>query len=64
MRLIMRTDPVRIVASGGQDVNHLAETYNGQQSDILDNAYVIVEVRGRAPCRQHPVGAMKARHRH
>lgn len=38
-----RSRPVRVMASGAQDVNHLDETYGGEQSDILDNAYVIVE---------------------
>jgi predicted dehydrogenase len=31
------------MASGGQDVNHLDERYDGEVPDILDNAYVIVE---------------------
>jgi myo-inositol 2-dehydrogenase / D-chiro-inositol 1-dehydrogenase len=39
--------PVRVIASGGQSVNHLSETYPGNPAgdtpDILDNAYVIVE---------------------
>jgi myo-inositol 2-dehydrogenase / D-chiro-inositol 1-dehydrogenase len=35
--------PVRVVASGGQDVNHLDEVYDGAVPDVLDNAYVIVE---------------------
>ena len=35
--------PVRVIASGGQDVNHLGESYDGETPDILDNAYVIVE---------------------
>lgn len=43
MRYILQDEPVRILASGGQDVNHLDERYNGQTPDILDNAYVIVE---------------------
>jgi len=38
-----RSRPVRVFASGGQDVNHLDEVYDGERSDILDNAYVIVE---------------------
>jgi myo-inositol 2-dehydrogenase/D-chiro-inositol 1-dehydrogenase len=38
-----RSRPVRVMASGGQDVNHLDEVYNGERSDIMDNAYVIVE---------------------
>ena len=43
MRLILKSDPVRVMASGGQDVNHLDEVYAGQTSDIWDNAYVIVD---------------------
>jgi predicted dehydrogenase len=31
------------MASGGQDVNHLDEWYDGERSDILDNAFVIVD---------------------
>ncbi len=38
-----RSRPVRVMASGSQDVNHLDEVYDGERSDILDNAYVIVE---------------------
>jgi predicted dehydrogenase len=43
MRLILRSDPVRIMASGGQAVNHKDESYGGQTPDIWDNAYVIVD---------------------
>ena len=43
MNLAVGSRPVRVMASGGQDVNHLDEVYNGERSDILDNAYVIVE---------------------
>ena len=43
MNLAVGSRPVRVMASGGQDVNHLEEVYNGERSDILDNAYVIVE---------------------
>lgn len=43
MRHITHSEPVRIYASGGQDVNHLDERYNGETPDILDNAYVIVD---------------------
>ncbi len=46
MRFIIQKEPVRIYASGGQDVNHLDEIYDGEQSDILDNAYVIVDFEG------------------
>ena len=43
MRLILKSDPVRVMASAGQDANHLDERYDGQQPDILDNGYVIVD---------------------
>jgi predicted dehydrogenase len=43
MNLIAQSRPVRVMASGAQDVNHLDEIYDGERSDILDNAYVIVE---------------------
>jgi predicted dehydrogenase len=48
MRLILRDNPVRIMASGGQDVNHRDEVYEGHPSDIWDNAYVIVDFAGGA----------------
>lgn len=43
MNLIVDAPPRRVYASGGQDVNHLDETYDGERSDILDNAFVIVD---------------------
>ena len=43
MNLATGSRPVRVMASGGQDVNHLDEWYDGERSDILDNAFVIVE---------------------
>ena len=43
MRLVAGADPVRVMASGGQDVNHLDESYDGAVPDILDNAFVIVD---------------------
>jgi predicted dehydrogenase len=43
MRLLTKSEPKRIMASAGQDVNHLDEIYGGETSDILDNGYVIVE---------------------
>ncbi|MBC6407402.1 MAG: Gfo/Idh/MocA family oxidoreductase [Rhodobacteraceae bacterium] len=43
MRLVLRSEPLRIMASGGQRVNHLQECYAGQVPDILDNGYVIVD---------------------
>ena len=43
MNLAVGARPVRVMASGGQDVNHLDEWYDGERSDILDNAFVIVD---------------------
>lgn len=43
MRLVIGSEPVRVMASGGQDVNHLDERYSGETPDILDNGYVIVD---------------------
>ena len=43
MNLITGRLPVQLFASGGQNVNHLDEFYEGERSDILDNAFVIVD---------------------
>jgi myo-inositol 2-dehydrogenase/D-chiro-inositol 1-dehydrogenase len=43
MRLILRSEPVRIMASAGQEVNHLAELYDGETPDIWDSGYVLVD---------------------
>jgi predicted dehydrogenase len=43
MHLVTGERPVRVYASGGHDVNHLDERYAGEQPDILDNAFVIVD---------------------
>lgn len=43
MNLLANAAPQRVMASGGQNVNHLQESYNGKTPDILDNAFVIVE---------------------
>jgi myo-inositol 2-dehydrogenase / D-chiro-inositol 1-dehydrogenase len=43
MNLAVKSQPVSIYASGGQDVNHLNERYDGATPDILDNAYVIID---------------------
>ena len=43
MRLILKSDPVRVMASAGQEVNHLDEVYDGRPSDIWDCGYVIVD---------------------
>ncbi len=43
MRLALNSDPVRVMASAGQAVNHIGETYDGAESDIWDSGYVIVD---------------------
>ena len=43
MRHIVRAEPVRVYCSGGQDVNHLDERYDGERPDILDNSYTVVD---------------------
>lgn len=43
MRVILGSDPVRVMASGGQVVNHLDEIYDGRPSDIWDCGYVIID---------------------
>jgi predicted dehydrogenase len=48
MHLILDAPPIRVYASGGQDVNHLDETYEGKVPDIIDNAYATVDFEGGA----------------
>ena len=43
MRLIIGADPVRVMASAGQEVNHLDEVYEGRTPDIWDCGFVIVD---------------------
>lgn len=43
MRLVLKSEPVRIMASASQSVNHLDEAYDDRTPDILDNGYVIVD---------------------
>ena len=43
MNLATGDNPIRVMASGAQDVNHLDERYEENVPDILDNAYVIVD---------------------
>lgn len=38
--------PISVYASGAQDVNFLDEVYDGVQSDIFDNGYVVVNYSG------------------
>ncbi|WP_422024419.1 Gfo/Idh/MocA family protein [Roseibium sp.] len=48
MRLIIKSEPVRVMASAGQDANHKEELYDGETPDILDNGYVIVDFENGA----------------
>ena len=48
MRHILRDEPVRVFASGAQDVNHLDERYDGETPDIIDNAFVMLDFAGGA----------------
>jgi predicted dehydrogenase len=48
MRLILKSEPVRVVASAGQDVNHKDERYGDEMPDIWDGAYVIVDFQNGA----------------
>ncbi|MDP5085660.1 MAG: Gfo/Idh/MocA family oxidoreductase [Yoonia sp.] len=43
MRLIMQDEPIRVMASAGQTLNHMDESYDGMTPDIWDNGYVIVD---------------------
>ena len=43
MRLIMQSEPTCVMASAGQSINHLDESYDGRIPDIWDNGYVIVD---------------------
>lgn len=48
MRLALNSDPVRVYASGGRDVNHADELYDGRVSDMIDNAFVTVDFENGA----------------
>ncbi|MEM7319163.1 MAG: Gfo/Idh/MocA family oxidoreductase, partial [Pseudomonadota bacterium] len=43
MRLALGAEPVRVMASGSQSVNHLDEDYDGSVPDIIDNGFAIVD---------------------
>jgi myo-inositol 2-dehydrogenase / D-chiro-inositol 1-dehydrogenase len=43
MRLILKSEPVRVMASAGQALNHLDERYGDETPDIWDNGYVLVD---------------------
>lgn len=43
MAQVFEDQPVRVFATGSQDVNHLDESYGGEVPDIFDNAYVTID---------------------
>ncbi len=43
MRFTLKSDPIRVYASAGVDVNHRDERYMGRTPDVIDNAYVTVD---------------------
>ncbi|RMB53851.1 putative dehydrogenase [Sphingomonas sp. PP-CE-3A-406] len=43
MRLITQSEAVRVYCSGGMDVNHLDERYDGARPDIIDNSYTTID---------------------
>jgi predicted dehydrogenase len=43
MRLIVRSEPVRVYCSGAMDVNHVDERYDGRTPDIIDNSFTTVD---------------------
>lgn len=43
MNLLTGASPTRVYATGGQSVNHLREVYDGERSDLLDNAFVSID---------------------
>ncbi|WP_293481799.1 Gfo/Idh/MocA family oxidoreductase [Phenylobacterium sp.] len=43
MRLITRSEAVRVYCSGAMDVNHRDERYDGRTPDIIDNSYTTVD---------------------
>jgi predicted dehydrogenase len=43
MRLIVKSEAVRVYCSGAMDVNHRDERYDGKTPDIIDNSYTVVD---------------------
>jgi predicted dehydrogenase len=43
MRLIVRSEAMRVYCSGAMDVNHQDERYGGEKPDIIDNSYTVVD---------------------
>lgn len=48
MALLTEQRPLRVYASGAQNVNHLDERYDGAVPDIIDNAFAVVDFDGGA----------------
>lgn len=48
MRLIVKSEPVRVIATAGQITNHLDEVYNGETPDIWDGGYVAFDFENGA----------------
>jgi len=46
MYQVFGSEPVAVMASAAETVNHRNESYGGRTPDILDNGYVIVEFEG------------------
>lgn len=46
MDLIIGSQPIKVYASGGQNVNHLDEKYDGRAANMIDNAFVILDYPG------------------
>ncbi len=45
MRLIIKSEPISVYATGAQDVNHIKERYKNKRPDIIDNGFVIVNFK-------------------
>lgn len=48
MRLILRCEPVRVMAMGGQAVNHRDESVDGRVPDVWDHGYVLLDFESGA----------------
>lgn len=48
MRLIVRSEAVRVYCSAAMDVNHKNERYAGETPDIIDNAFAVVDFENGA----------------
>lgn len=60
---LLASQPYRIMALGGQDVNFLDEVHDGRPADILDNAYVLIEFEsGSRACLELCMFAEASKH--